>query len=193
MTVAKLRRFSPEEILRFLAAIDRHLVHEATVVLVGGSAMAVGYGVEVTTTDVDTLNNVSALTTAVQEARSETGLDIPFGQAGVADAPHGYEERLKREMPELKKLEVWVLEKHDLALSKIVRGYEHDEQHVVALHGIDPLDLDTLINRFIGEMGHVIGEPRRIELNFLECVERLFGELARVTAERRIHAGRDQG
>jgi hypothetical protein len=127
----------------------------------------------------------------VRAAQQETGLMIPVGQAGVADVPYHYEEWLRRVMPHLGRLIVRVLDQHDLALSKLVRGYEHDMEQIEALHQNDPLDYDVLVGRFVSEMGHVIGQPRMIALAFLECVERLFGELARSRAERRLRlAGR---
>lgn len=94
-------------------------------------------------------------------------------------------------MPHLERLAIWVLEKHDLALSKIVRGDEHDMQHIEALHEAAPLDRDVLIERFLSEMSAAIGDPRMLALGFLVCIERLFGEMDRAHAERRLRgAGR---
>ncbi len=74
------------------------------------------------------------------------------------------------------KLEVFVPERHDLALMKIIRGEEHDIQVLVEMHESEPFDLDILNDRFINEMRHVIGDLRWIRLNFVGLVEELFGE-----------------
>lgn len=81
-------------------------------------------------------------------------------------------------------LEVWVLEKHDLALSKVMRGDEHDEQQILEIHQRIGLEFDTLVTRYRDEMRHVIGDPIRLRFQFLMLIERLFGELKRVAAER---------
>jgi hypothetical protein len=80
-------------------------------------------------------------------------------------------------------LRLFVLDRHDLALSKIVRWTEADEAHVTALAG---LELETLLSRFKSEMSHVIGDPQRLRDNFLDMIEAVFGELKRVGVERQL-------
>lgn len=118
-----------------------------------------------------------------------TGLDIPVQNAAVADLPWNYEDRLRRVMPHLRHLEVVVPEAHDLVLSKLIRGAEHDIEQIAALHRQHPLDPDTLVDRFTTEMSHRIGDPRTLELNLLHCVELLWGELARDRIARRLASG----
>jgi hypothetical protein len=188
-TDSAVRRFGPAELERFLTAVDAHLTDPVEIILIGGGAAAVGFGVDVGTQDLDTFTSIPAtLEAAVRRARQDTGLMIPVGKAGVADGPYHLEDRLKRVMPQLGRLVVRVLDKHDLALSKVVRGYEHDLQQIEALHQTDPLDHAVMIQRFLGEMGHVVGNPRMIALAFFECIERLFGELARDRAEQQLRA-----
>jgi hypothetical protein len=189
-----VRRFGPAELESFLTAVDAHLAEPAEIILIGGGAAAVGFGVDVGTQDLDTFNNTTAaLDAAVAAAQQDTGLMIPVGKAGVADAPYHCEERLKRVMSQLGRLVVRVLDKHDLALSKAVRGYEHDMQQIEALHQTDALDYDVLVERFLGEMAQAIGNPRMIALAFLECIDRLFGDLARDRAEKRLRAAKRLG
>ena len=184
-----VRRFGPAELERFLTAVDAQLAEPAEIILIGGGAAAVGFGVDVGTQDLDTFNSTTAaLDAAAAAAQQATGLMIPVGKAGVADAPYNYEERLQRVMSQLGRLVVRVLDKHDLALSKAVRGYEHDMQQIEALHQADALDDDVLVERFLGEMAQAIGNPRMIALAFLECIERLFGELVRDRAEKQLRA-----
>ena len=173
----------------FLRAVDRHLTRRVRVEVIGGSAAALAHGATSTTTDLDTFNTVSEeLLDAVARATEETGLDIPVSQSTVADVPYNYEDRLEGHLPELEHLEVWVLEKHDLVLSKTVRCYEHDLQQILEIHQNTALSFDTLVERFESEMTNAIGEPARIRSNFLLMIETVFGELSRVAAEKRLKA-----
>lgn len=191
MPGSAVRRFGPTELERFLEAVDRNLTVPAELIVLGGGALALGFGVEVGTQDIDTFNSTTDVEAAAEHARQETGLHVPLGRAGVADPPYAFEDRLQRAMPHLEKLTIRILEKHDLALSKIVRGDEHDMQHIEALHDADPLDRDVLIERFIKEMSAAIGNPRMIALGFLVCIDRLFGEKDRAYAEKMLRqAGR---
>jgi len=62
---------------------------------------------------------------AYEKAKKDTGLDIPLSQAGVADAPYNFEDRLTTydEIP-MQKLVVRIPEIHDLILMKGIRCYE---------------------------------------------------------------------
>lgn len=164
--------------------MDRHLNAPASVVIIGGAAAAF-HRAQSTTTDVDTQESLNAeLEEAIRHARAETGLDIPVNHSTVAGVPYNYEDRLERMLPELKNLAVWVLEKHDLALSKVIRCYEHDLQQLDEIHMHSGFDFGILLDRFRTEMGHVVGDPERIRQNFLELIERLFGESKRVKADK---------
>lgn len=182
-----VRRFyDADEMRTFLTAVDRHLSHATDVVVIGGAAAAL-HETRSTTSDVDTWNELSAsLERAIERARKETGLDIPVSRSPVADIPYEAEDRFERMLPALAKLRVFVLEKHDLALSKIVRGDDHDLQQLEELHAQNPLSFDTLVARFRTEMTHVMGDRARIEAQFLELVDRLFGELKRIAAEKAL-------
>lgn len=54
----------------------------------------------------------------------------------VADAPHDFESRLERTLPELRRLVALVPERHDLVLMKTLRCYEHDLEAIVELHTV---------------------------------------------------------
>jgi len=179
------RAFGADEIRAFLQAVDRHLTRRVRVEIIGGSAAALAHGATSTTTDLDTFTATNnELLEAVARASEETGLEIPVSQATVADVPYNYEDRLERQLPELKNLEVWVLEKHDLVLSKTVRCYEHDLQQVLEIHQSVGLSFDVLVERFESEMNNAIGDPARIRANFLILIETVFGELKRAAAEK---------
>ncbi|HVR02613.1 MAG TPA: DUF6036 family nucleotidyltransferase [Polyangia bacterium] len=59
---------------------------------------------------------------------------VPIGSAGVADLPYEAEGRFRPAPLGLKKLEVLVPERYDLALSKTVRGYAHDFEAIEEMH-----------------------------------------------------------
>ncbi|HWU89624.1 MAG TPA: DUF6036 family nucleotidyltransferase [Kofleriaceae bacterium] len=188
-TYRSSRAFAADEIRAFLRAVDRHLTRRARVEIIGGSAAALAHGATSTTTDVDTLTVMNAeLEAAVARAVIETRLNISVSHAAVADVPLDYVERLERQLPELEKLEVWVLEKHDLVLSKTIRCYEHDLQQIREIRDRVGLSFDTLVERFRDEMSHVMGDPARIRTNFLVMIDDVFGELKRVAAERALKA-----
>jgi len=82
------------------------------------------------------------------------------------------------------KLKIFVPEKHDLALMKVLRGDEHDLEAIEGIHRLSPLDADILVQRYVAEMGAVVGEPSRIRGNFLSMIERLFPAQASAIAKQ---------
>ena len=182
-----MRRYPRTELTRFLLAVDSELSVAVEVVIIGGAAAALRYGASRPTLYVDTFSRIpKQLEAAVRRAREATGLDVPFSAAGVADAPYHFEDRLERlTIKGLKKLRLWVPERHDLVLMKLVRGYEHDLEVIEEMHRHEPMDLDTLLARYL-EMDAAIGDPRRLELNFVAGIERLFGAKAAEQAVRRM-------
>ncbi len=172
-----MRVYTPDELRRFLEAVDGALHGQADVVVIGGAAAALEYGVATGTRDIDTWTRVQKeLMAAVERARQATGLAVPFAQSGVADGPEDFESRLERALPHLRRLAVMVPEKHDLVLMKVVRGDEHDLQAIEAIHQRSPLDLGILLDRYEGEMGAAIIDPGRLKGHVLTMVERLFPE-----------------
>ncbi len=173
-----MRTFLRQQLETFLLAVDAALPDPVEVVVIGGSAAALHYGVARATHDIDTWTNVEAsLAAAAASARVATGLGVPLQKSGVADAPVDFESRLERVLPRLRRLKVLVPEKHDLVLMKAVRCYEHDVETIAEIHAHSRLDLDVLVRRFKEEMTP-IGDPVRIRRNFLVVVERLFPDAA---------------
>jgi hypothetical protein len=189
-----MQTFPPEDLIRFLEAVDRHLEANATITIIGGGAAAIGYGVDTATQDIDTFGDIGVdrrdLVGACAAAAAETKLRVPLAPAGVADVPWEYESRRVAVLPHLARLHVFVLERHDLVLSKLVRGQQNDMAHITQLHALAPLDFATLLGRYLNEMSHVIGRPEAMELSFLNCIEMLFGELRALDARSAIRAHR---
>lgn len=172
-----MRTFLRDELVRFLEAVDAALERPIDIVVIGGAAAAVQYGVEDGTHDIDTWTNVEEeLARAVEQARRSTGLSLPFAKSGVADGPYEFESRLERALPHLRRLVVKVPERHDLALMKVIRGYEHDLDGIEAMHRRSPLELDVLLERYSHEMGAVVTDPRRLRGQLLALIGRLFPE-----------------
>ncbi len=183
---ADRRVLGQAELQRFFEAVDRHLSAPAKVILIGGAAIAIHGGAS-TTSDIDTFERIpDHLVEAARRAEAELGIEAPMSRSVAADLPSEYDSRLQRYLPGLVWLEIWVVERHDLVLSKVVRGAEHDDQQVEQLHAAQPLDRKTLLDRFRMEMGYAVGSPDRLRTNLLQLIERLYGELERVRADREL-------
>jgi hypothetical protein len=72
-----------------------------------------------------------------------------------------------------------VLERHDLAASKLLRGDTHDRQQLAALHDVEPLDLDILNARFDDLLRDVHGANAEREARWARYhfVHEIWGEL----------------
>jgi hypothetical protein len=171
-----MKQFGHDELSRFLAALDSHMVKPRDIILIGGAAASLAYGISKTTSDIDTLDSIANLKEAIRLAREETGLDIPFQEVGIWDAPYNYEDRLQSIEPRLQKLHILVPEKHDLTLMKVVRGQENDRDAIEQISNRVGLDMPTLVHRFTNEMTHAIGNHRYLVQNFLSIIEMLYGE-----------------
>lgn len=163
--------------MRFLAVVDLNLDSEESIVIIGGAAAVLAHGATRATVDIDAATQISPeLQRAFSKASESTGLNVPVSVAGVFDGPYHFEDRLCLHTEQrLERLSVFVPEKHDLALMKVVRGYEHDLQVIQEMHRRSPLDESIMVGRFIDEMKHVTKPGPELKLNFLALIERLFG------------------
>jgi hypothetical protein len=178
-----MQTYRQKEIFTLLRAIDEKLDFEFKMIIIGGSSAALAYQYEEGTKDIDTANRIDDIKSAYEEAKKETGLQIPLEKAGVEDGPWHYESRLILISPEtFQRLTIYVPEKHDLALMKTVRGDAQDFQAILDIHHKVTLEKKILMDRFIHEMTHTLGEKRRIKLHFLALIESLFGATAATKA-----------
>ena len=169
------REFSREELEMFLRAVDRHVSHDQKLVVVGGGAIALLHDPDYETKDIDTFPTSSIVTrefpAACDEARVETGLPV-------------------RVLLDLEHMDVRVMEAHDVALSKMLRGSDKDLDAIRGLHKQAPLDEDVLVGRFLAEVQpYAIGNPRDVMWKFLALIKDLFGEAAMDRAKLRIQRG----
>jgi hypothetical protein len=184
-------RHPPTDIERFVRAVDAALAEPASLLVIGGAAAVLGYGATRPTEDIDTFHELQApILEAIETAREATKLQIPVSFAAVADAPYNFEDRLVPLDLGLARLTVVVPERHDLALMKLIRGYQHDVEVIEQIHRLQPLSLDVLRSRFVDEMGHVVADPRRLRLNFYEVVERLYGREQALTVRSQLSPSR---
>lgn len=182
-----IQKYDRDDLERFLVAIDAGLSEPYTLIVIGGAAAALAYGVSTFTRDIDSATSTAPIMKAYEAAKLSTGLDIPLQQVGVFDPPCEYETRLAPYvLSGASKLSILVPERHDLVLMKAVRGDEHDLEAADEIHRREPLVLDVLLERIQMEMREVIGDQRRVRGNFLALIERLFGEEAALKAEKAL-------
>ena len=129
-------KFSKSELAAFLHALDRKLGSTQSIVVIGGAAAALNYDSGIRTSDVDIMTGFSAeIAAAAVEARRATGLAVAVGPVTVADPPVNYEDRLKSARGLVfGRLAVFFPDKYDLALMKMVRGYQHDLDAIEGIH-----------------------------------------------------------
>jgi hypothetical protein len=179
-----VKTYLKDQLERFLESVDAALGEQVAVVVIGGTAAALRYGVKHPTRGIATMTAISAgLANAVQAAREATGLEVPMRMSGITEGPEGLESRLERALPHLERLIVWVPEKHDLVLMKTLRAEQHDLDAIAEIHAYSPLNLDILVQRFKEELDPV-GNPLWIRANFLAVVERLFPQSVEAVVRR---------
>ena len=183
-----MKQYPPSDIQRFLMEADAHLTSHHELLIIGGAAAALVYKAARATTDIDTIGEIpKELLQAFEIAAKNTGLEIPVSPVGVYDAPYCYEDRIQQyDDIKLRFLRISVPEQHDLALMKIVRGYENDIQTISDIHKNSPFSFETLLQRFLSEMSHVVGRPEVIRQNFLVAIDTLFGSELAEQAENEI-------
>jgi hypothetical protein len=143
--------YQAEQIRRFLKAVDKHLQEDVRLVVIGGGA--------------------ALLQDAVARAQAELGFAVPIGRAAIADLPLHYEDRQLRPLPRLRHLDVIVPDRHDLALSKLVRASQADLAVCKEMHAHKPFELATLVKRHLEEMDHAIGRQADRDQNLIAAVE----------------------
>src|SRR3989338_6505899 len=172
--------YTREDLLRFLNAVDKEMIHPTRLIIIGGASLTLAYNFSNTTIDMDLLSMITAeLNEAIEKAKSQTRLNITVSTANVyADLLH-LEDRLHtpEDLNVLKKLQILIPEKHDLALMKMARSEPRDLDDINELHKSDPLNPTVLLQRFRTELLPLnSGDDRLIKDRFLDMIEVLFGE-----------------
>jgi uncharacterized nucleotidyltransferase DUF6036 len=149
----------PEPWASFLRALDVQLDESVDLHCLGGFAMTMQYGVSRTTADIDILPAVSSRILALLEKLAGKGsklsekFKVYIQPVTVATYPEDYESRLVRMWPKLrlKKLRLFALEPHDLALTKLERNSDVDRQDVLDLAAAGLINAKTLRRRYAKE------------------------------------------
>lgn len=181
--------YGTKQVQTLLKAIDSYLEQETDIILIGGTAALLAYKATRLTRDIDSFDKISReLQKAYERVKKDTGMDIPFSQAGVADGPHNFEDRLELyNTISLSHLKIWIPEIHDFILMKTMRAYDHDLEVIEEISKRNKVSKAILSQRFKNEMNHVIGRRPHLNLNFAAVLARCFGEkVAEEWAEQNI-------
>lgn len=180
-----MREHDAESLTAFFRAVDARLDEALGIVVIGGSALLIAHGSSHVTTDIDLFEAPAECVEFLRRVAAETDTDISVENAGVADAPYEYADRLEEVDLGLDHLQVLVPEAHDLAIMKALRANENDLQALSEIHERKPFDLDTLVERF-WEARHATGDASRLRGNFLATIDRLFGSDTGDLVEERV-------
>lgn len=182
-----MRRFSTHEFEAFFRRVDAALERPCTIVLIGGGAVGLKYKGSHVTADLDLWSvSEASFWAAVDEANAPPAERIPVQRVGIAEPPWTFEDRLVRlDLAGLSRLTVLVPEAHDLVLLKVARAEAHDLDAIEDIHRAAPLDLETLVERYVETRPQVMGSLESHRLNFLAAIARLFGEEQAEEIDRR--------
>ena len=90
-----MKQFLPEELIQFLQKTDEFLTADCELIVIGGAAASLAYGVTRTTTDIDLATEPPEhFLTALDLASKETGILIPVSYVGLHEPPYAFESRL---------------------------------------------------------------------------------------------------
>lgn len=150
----------------------------------GGFVIGKLYGLTRVTADLDVISVRGARMARLQELadldfdlnrRHRVYLDV----VTVAIVPDHYEERLTDWLPdEFQHLRLKVLEKHDLALSKLSRNLDRDREDVTRLCSGVALDVRLLARRYRSELRYQTTRPERDDLTldlWIEMINEIQG------------------
>jgi hypothetical protein len=137
----------------FLSDLDALLEQPADLHCIGGFAISQYFGFARETADLDVLSIAPHTMRAAISSAAGKGSALHrkhrvfIDQAGVANFPDDYENRLQRAWPAWRKLRLRIPEAHDLALTKLQRSSERDIRDVMFLAEAGLINRETLIAR----------------------------------------------
>ena len=173
-------RRPPEPWKSFLAAIDGALDQRVSLHCIGGFAIAMLYDLPRPTVDVDYLNVIPVEETAPLQSLAGEGSalhrqhGVYLQHVGMATVPENYADRLKSMFPNaFRRLRLFGLEAHDLALSKLERNSARDREDVRFLADAAPLNLAVLERRYQAEQRPYLSNTDRHDLTMRLWLEML--------------------
>lgn len=157
--------------LSFLKDIDDSLESEVSFHCFGAFAITVQLGLPRQTADVDIISAV--VRDHYQDLVELAGKESPLHKkhrvyldlvGAIASVPDDYEERLILITTPFKRISLYVMEVHDIVLTKLSRNQPKDVQDVEYIAKTIGLDTDTLRRRYESELRHnIIGPPERAD------------------------------
>jgi hypothetical protein len=151
----------------FLVDVDGQLPRPIEIHCLGGFVAAFYYDLPRPTNDLDYIGVVPH--DAMATLQEIGGIDSPlakrhrvhFQHVGIASLPESYTERLTEPFPgKFRRLRLFTLEPHDLALSKLTRNSPIDRADVAQVAKAVPLDAKVLRARYRRELRPIIiGDP----------------------------------
>jgi hypothetical protein len=163
----------PEPWRSFFADVDSRLSEQVHLHCCGGFVATLLYGVARTTSDVDFLGVVSSIPRIRSHLIDIGGKASPLHKkhniyldaVTVATYPENYEERLVPLFPGTwRNLQLFALEAHDLALSKLERNIDRDRDDVQQLVRAGHLRSEILRERYYGELRQYLANEARHDL-----------------------------
>ncbi len=161
----------PEPWLSFLQEIDDSLESEVSFHCFGGFAITLLYDLPRETSDIDIMATVvkseyeSLLKTAAEGSSLHKKHKVYLDLVGaIANVPDDYEGRLIKIDSPFAKIRLFVMEPHDIVLSKLGRNAPKDIQDVKYLANVADLNTDLLETRYQNELRHnMIGPIERAD------------------------------
>ena len=145
------KNLSGSKIISLLKELDRHVTEPCRIIICGGAAAIVGYGMNRFTGDIDILEpfpKSESFYKAVKDLSKSHSLDPKWINDGVKgfldDLSPDFQKRLLPLNEEFENLQVFIISKPDLITMKICAWREADKVDIEAL-GISREDL-TIIN-----------------------------------------------
>jgi hypothetical protein len=162
----------------FLSEIDAALEEKTSFHCIGGFVVTMLYGLERTTADVDVISiiprdpDLKLVSLAGKGSALQKKYRICLDNVTVAKLPIDYDERLTEMFPgAFSRLRLFAVDPYDLALSKIERNLERDQDDVMYLARTIPLDIDILRKRYIEELRPDLFVPEREDLTLKLWIE----------------------
>ena len=165
-------RIIPEPWLSFLREIDLSLKTDVTFHCFGAFAITLLYGLPRVTSDIDVMSAVvgehygKLVTLAGKNSPLHEKYAVYLDFVGsIATVPDDYKHRLISITPSPSEhVKLYVMEPHDIILSKLNRGAPKDIQDVEYLARVANIDTQVLRERYQNELRHnVIGPPERVD------------------------------
>ena len=164
----------------FLTEIDRRITRPVSLHCIGGFTIAMLHDLPRPTLDVDCMDVTPAEQIGPLQSLAGPGSDLHkkhgvyLQHVGIVTVPENYDDRLIRLFAKaFRRLRLFGLEAHDLALSKLERNSARDREDVKFLARAAPLDLAVLQSRYHSEMRPYLANADRHDLTLRLWLEML--------------------